>query len=66
MHYDPVEYLPRADLLRLQAERLRKVLENAQNSPFYRERLASAGVRPEDIRTADDVRRIAHAVHALA
>ena len=58
MHYDPVESLPRADLLRLQAERLRKVLENAQNSPFYRERLASAGVRPEDIRTADDVRRL--------
>jgi phenylacetate-CoA ligase len=29
-----------------------------ENSPFYRERLDRAGVKPEDIRTLDDIRRL--------
>ncbi|WP_449243367.1 phenylacetate--CoA ligase family protein [Desulfovibrio sp.] len=58
MFYTAEETLPRADLLRLQAERLRAVVENAVNSPFYKEHLAKAGVRPEDIKSVDDVRRL--------
>lgn len=58
MYYDPAEALSREELRRLQGERLRAVVENALRSPFYRERLKQAGVGPEDIRSADDVRRL--------
>ncbi|MDD4953173.1 MAG: phenylacetate--CoA ligase [Desulfovibrionaceae bacterium] len=58
MFYHETENLPRPDLERLQAERLRRTLEIAKRSPFYARRLAEAKVRPEDIKTIDDIRRL--------
>ena len=54
----PVERLPRADLERLQLERLRALVAHAARVPLHRDRLAAAGVTPERIRTLDDLRRL--------
>ena len=56
--FDPAETLPRADLARLQAERLRATLARAAAVPFYREALARADVAPDAVRSAGDVRRL--------
>jgi len=53
-----IERLPRCDLTRLQAERLRALLERATRVPLHRERLAAAKVGPGDIRSLDDLRRL--------
>jgi len=59
-YYDPeTEMMDRAQLKALQLERLQWQVERCYNlSPFYRERLDQAGVKPEQIRTLDDIRRI--------
>jgi phenylacetate-CoA ligase len=56
--YDLAELLPRGELEALQAERLRRTVERAARVPFYRDALASAGVSPDRIRSAGDVRRL--------
>ncbi|GAB7022650.1 phenylacetate--CoA ligase family protein [Salidesulfovibrio brasiliensis] len=53
MYYDPAETLPRAELENLQAKRLREVIKNAKNAPFYAERLK--GFDPESIQNASDI-----------
>jgi phenylacetate-CoA ligase len=53
-----VETLPRADLARLQLERLRALVTRAVRVPLHRERLAAAGVTADAIRTLDDLRRL--------
>jgi phenylacetate-CoA ligase len=53
-----VERLPRADLGRLQLERLRALVAHAARVPLHQGRLATARVGPEDIRTLDDLRRL--------
>jgi phenylacetate-CoA ligase len=53
-----VETLPRAELARVQLERLRDVLARAARVPLHRDRLAAAGVSPGGIRTLDDLRRL--------
>jgi len=55
--WDPAETLPRDDLSRLQAERLRSSLERAAAAGFYREAFARAGVEPASVRSVDDLRR---------
>ncbi len=55
---DPAETLPAGDLRALQARRLAETVRRVQAVPFYRDALARAGVRPEDVRTVDDVRRL--------
>jgi phenylacetate-CoA ligase len=62
MYFDPVEALPRADLLRLQAERLKATVRIAMDAPFYKKALGEAGVGPEDIHTADDIRKLPYTV----
>lgn len=53
------ERMPRAELLELQLARLRERLEYVHaKSPFYRRKLDAAGIRPQDVRTLEDVRRI--------
>ena len=50
------ECMSREDLRRLQSERLVKIVRHAyDNVPMYRERMAALGVRPEDIRSIDDI-----------
>jgi phenylacetate-CoA ligase len=54
-----IERLPRADLERLQLDRLRAVVSRvAGQVPLYRARLQAAGVRPADIGSLDDLRRL--------
>lgn len=47
--------MPRETLEKVQAERLREAVAQAGLAPFFRERLDTAGVRPDDIRSAADV-----------
>ncbi len=54
-----MERAPRADLERLQLERLRRQLARAADRvPLYRERLRAAGVTPADIRSLADLARV--------
>ncbi|HYM70868.1 MAG TPA: phenylacetate--CoA ligase [bacterium] len=53
------ETMPRADLAALQLGRLRDVARRVyERVPFYRAAFDRAGVRPEQIRSLDDVRRL--------
>jgi phenylacetate-CoA ligase len=55
----PIETAPRAELAALQLERLRAVVARvAARVPLYRERLAAAGVRAEDLRTLADLKTL--------
>lgn len=56
--YNVEEAFSRSEIEALQLERLQKTLKHCQNSPFYAARFASEGIRPEDIRSLDDLRRI--------
>ncbi|HEY3231460.1 MAG TPA: phenylacetate--CoA ligase, partial [Roseiflexaceae bacterium] len=57
--WDQAETLPRPDMEQLQIARLRECVERvAQTVPFYREKLAQAGVTASDIRTLDDLSKI--------
>ncbi|WP_243313052.1 phenylacetate--CoA ligase family protein [Fundidesulfovibrio agrisoli] len=58
MYYDPAESFTREDISRLQLSRLRTTVERAARSPLYARKLKDAGLRPEDVKTLDDVRRI--------
>lgn len=56
--YD-IERIPRDELEQLQLDRLRDVVCRVYGRvAFHRERLAEAGVRPDSIRSLDDVRRL--------
>lgn len=58
-YFNPeVETLGRKDLEALQLERLKKTVNHAMSSEFYRKRFEEAGLKPEDIKTLDDIRRI--------
>jgi phenylacetate-CoA ligase len=53
------ETRPREDLRALQLQRLQAVVARVYHLvPFYRRRLDEAGVKPEDIRTLDDLQRL--------
>ena len=56
--YDPkIECMPRETLRELQNERLRKTVKlEYDNVPVYRERMDAKGIKPEDIKTVDDLR----------
>ncbi|MDT8440945.1 MAG: phenylacetate--CoA ligase [Desulfuromonadales bacterium] len=57
--WDPLhECLERADLERLQLERLRRTLERAAQVPCYRDRFASAGIGPESVNRLSDLARL--------
>ncbi len=57
--WDPVETVPRAELEQLQVTRLRACVERvAQQTPFYREKLAATGVTSERIHTLADLTRL--------
>ncbi len=57
--WDPQnERMPREELTKLQAERVRQTVEHANaRVPFYRKSFDASGVRPEQLRTLDDLRR---------
>ena len=45
-------------VMRIQDKRVRKLVKKAYKIPFYKERFDRAGVRPEDIRTGDDLSKL--------
>lgn len=58
-HWSPVESLPLERIREIQWERFQNLIRFAyERSAFYRRRWDEAGVRPEDIRTWDDIRHI--------
>jgi phenylacetate-CoA ligase len=59
-YFDPeIETMDRPNLEKLQMERLLWQLKRCyEESPFYRERLEKAGIKPEDIRSMDDILHI--------
>ena len=53
------ETLPRERLAQLQLRRLRASLKNAyQHVPLHRRRMDAAGVRPQDVRSLEDLHRL--------
>ena len=55
---EPIEKAPREELARLQLERLQWTLKHAyENVPHYQRKFDAAGVKPEDCKQLEDVRR---------
>lgn len=52
------EMMSRPEIEKLQLERLQKTVKHCMNSPFYKKRFDEIGLKPEDIKTLDDIRRI--------
>ena len=51
--------MPRAELNKLQVERLQALVEQAANtSPFYKKKLAKAGVSANDIKSLEDIAKL--------
>lgn len=55
---EKMETMTRVQIEALQLERLQATVQHCMNSPFYRKRFEEAGLKPEDIKTLDDIRRI--------
>lgn len=52
------ETMSRDDIERLQLERLQATVRHCMNSEFYKKRFDEVGLKPEDIKTLDDIRKI--------
>ena len=51
------ETMPRAEMDRLHLVRVRSLLDHAyERSPFYRRKFDAAGVKPDDVRSLDDLK----------
>ena len=59
-YWDPkIETMPLKELRELQLKRLKWVVKHAyENNKFYHERFKEAGVKPEDIKTLEDIRKL--------
>jgi phenylacetate-CoA ligase len=57
--YSEVEALPRNQLRKLQDERLRQIVSYVyERVPFYQEQFNRAGLKPDDIRSVEDLPRL--------
>jgi phenylacetate-CoA ligase len=56
-YFDPkFERMPKEDLLDFQFQLFKKELQTAwEKNPFYRKKFTEAGIKPDDIRTRDDI-----------
>ena len=52
------ETMSRDEIKKLQLERLQATVKHCMNSPFYHKRFEEIGLKPEDIKSLDDIRRI--------
>lgn len=59
-YYQPeIECAKREDMIKLQNERLLKQVKHVwDNVPYYRKKMEEKGVTPEDIKSADDLRKL--------
>ncbi len=55
---EDVETLSHEEIKALQLERLQATVRHCMNSPFYKARFEEAGLKPEDIQSLDDLRKI--------
>ncbi|MEM7348297.1 MAG: phenylacetate--CoA ligase, partial [Chloroflexota bacterium] len=56
---EAIETMPRAELEKLQSERLQQVVERVYNNvPFYTQKFDELGIKPSDIKNAADVSRL--------
>ena len=53
-----METLTRPEIEKLQLERLQKTVRHCMNSPFYKKRFEDNHLKPEDIRSLNDLRKI--------
>ena len=53
-----LETLTRAEIEKLQLERLQKTVKHCMNSAFYRKRFEENGLTPDDIQSLDDLQKI--------
>ena len=60
MIFNPeIECMSREDMRRLQTERLIEVVKRCyENVPFYRKKMDQKGIRPEDIKSIDDITKL--------
>ncbi len=59
IYNDEYETMPREALEAIQLRRLQQTVERVYNTvPFYRKKFDEAGVRPEDIKSLDDLKRL--------
>jgi phenylacetate-CoA ligase len=58
--WNPIlETLPTEVLQKLQLKRFKRIFGHAfENSPFYRGKYQECGIRVEDIRTLDDIKKV--------
>ena len=56
--YNPEEGFSRSEIEALQNERLRATVNHCMDSAFYAKRFADCGLRPSDIRTVEDLKKI--------
>ena len=60
-HYynEAAECMPRAELTKLQNERLRAVVKRVyENVPFYKKKFDEMGLKPEDICSIEDLTKL--------
>ena len=56
---EKIETMPRAELERLQLRKLKEQLKHCyEDSTFYRKKFKEAGLKPEDIKTLEDIQKI--------
>ena len=53
-----LETMPRAELKKLQLERLKKTIDQAQNCPFYAKIFKERGISSDTINSLDDLKKI--------
>lgn len=53
-----LETMTRPEIEELQMERLKTTLQRCMNAPFYKKRFEEHGLKPEDIRSLEDLRKI--------
>ena len=58
-YFNPeIETMTRSQIEALQLERLQSTVKHCMNAAFYRKRFEEAGIKPEDIKSLDDLRKI--------
>ena len=59
IHNPQMECMGREEMRALQSERLRKTVKTCyEKVPFYKRKMDELGVKPEDIKTVDDVTKL--------
>ena len=56
--HEEKETMTREQISALQLERLQATVRHCMNSPFYKQRFEEIGLKPEDIKSLDDIRKI--------